>query len=364
MQELTPDHSSRLDLDYGNPGPEREQFWVSEPGMEFLVSHPTAETAGLRTTILESDLKMATYDHDLGPRVKHDPFTKLPYDLVYKVCCLLPVKALLDLSRASWPVHSVLKNDDKFWKGRMKSLLPWFFELHELLKDPEILRNQSAKALCIWADKVSTAKLGMTGPFLGLANRRRIWGVCEQLAGLYLPRLPDSDEYNVNSIEQMIQNRSSCAHMPVVSYPVPSRRDLVRAYFVQSWTDLHAQADFHADVHVFEVFWDASGSLVGISLNPDTQRRLFGIDDTYEGVLKQSMVLEKGDWISGFILHLPVMTLGRRGNEDKSLAKTTSIKGITVSFQIEVWVRYQHKANKPARYFEILDRGLILERLM
>jgi hypothetical protein len=327
MQELAPDSTSRLYLDYGNPGPDDEQFWISEPGMEFLLAHPTAQTgdtAHWKTVISDLDFNISIPSHDLGPRVKHDPFTKLPYDLIYKICCLLPSKSLLSLGSASWPVQSVLQNNDKFWKGRIKSLFPWFLELQGLINDPDILRKKSAKALFIWADKTSTAKVGMTGPFMGLANRRRIWGVCEQLAGLYLPRLRGTDGSQADPIEHMIQKRSACVHMPVVSFPVASRRDLERAYFVRSWADLNAPG------HVLEIFWGLDGSLVGMSLSPDNQRRLFGKDDTHEGVSKQSVDLEKGDWISGFILHLPIMNIVRRDNKGKDSSKVTSIKGITV----------------------------------
>jgi hypothetical protein len=361
MQELAPDYTSRLDLDYGKPGPENEQFWVSEPGMEFLVAHPTAETghtARWKTMILDSDFNILASSHDLGPRVKYDPFVKLPYDLIHKICCLLSVNSLLDLGRASWPVQSVLRNNDKFWKGRMKSLLPWFSELHELINDPEVLQKRSAKALFVWADKISTAKVGMKGPFMGLANRRRIWGVCEQLAGLYLPRLRESDGSRPGSIEHMIQKRSACVNMPVVSFPVASRRDLERAYFVRSWADLNALK------HFLEIFWDANGSLVGISLSPDTQRRLFGKDDTHDGVLRQSMDLEKGDWISGFILHLPIMNLTRRGNKDDGPRKATSIKGITVRLKYFASCSMSIRLTIIARYFKDLDRRLILEKPM
>jgi hypothetical protein len=146
--------------------------------------------------------------------------------------------------------------------------------------------------------------------------------------------------------------------MPVVSFPVASRRDLERTYFLRSWADLNALE------HVLEIFWDANGSLVGISLSPDTQRRLFGKDDTHDGVSRQSMVLEKGDWISGFILHLPIMNIVRRGNKDRDSPKTMSIKGITVRLKYFSGCSMSTGLTTIARYFEDLDRRLILEKPM
>jgi hypothetical protein len=207
MKELAPDYTSRLDLDYGNPGPPQEQFWDSNPGEEFLVAHPMNESDlanQLVTLIAGGDFNLSPANLDLGPRVKHDPFAKLPYDLVYKISCILPLKALLDLGKVSWPVQSAFQNNSSFWKERIKGAMPWFFELHELI-DSEAFEGINFKALLAWADKMTTAKVGMTGPSMGIANRRRIWGVCEELAERYLPRCPREDIPNPDSVEAVTE---------------------------------------------------------------------------------------------------------------------------------------------------------------
>lgn len=67
--------------------------------------------------------------------------------------------------------------------------MPWFFELHRLLDDEELMRGKDLKALFIWLDRTTTPRLMMNSPFISVANRRRIWGVCEFLTERYHDRL-------------------------------------------------------------------------------------------------------------------------------------------------------------------------------
>jgi hypothetical protein len=57
--------------------------------------------------------------------------------------------------------------------------MPWLNLLWPLLGGEE---QQSVepdyKRLYLWLDRVTTPNYGMDGPFLSLANRRRIRGVC------------------------------------------------------------------------------------------------------------------------------------------------------------------------------------------
>lgn len=339
MQELSVDYGKRLDLDYGNPGPAEEQFWESNPGEEFLVSHPTNESGianQLVTLIAGGDFNLSPFNLDLGRRVRHDPFARLPYDLVHKISCLLPVKALLDLGKVSWHILSSFQGNGSFWKERIKRAMPWFFELHELMEDSEAFEGINFKLLLAWADNITTAKIGMYGPSMGIANRRRIWSVCEQLADRYLPRYVGEVSSDLSHVEMMIRKLSACVHMPVVCYPMPPRKDHAVAYWIRSWQDVYS------DRNILEIFWDAEGSLVGVSLSVDGHRRLFGQDDGIDGVVRQALVLEKGDWVTGLILHLPVLCLHAIRRHVVLQKRTpgnltsTSIKGVTVSWALRI----------------------------
>lgn len=58
-----------------------------------------------------------------------------------------------------------------------------------------------------------------------------------------------------------------------------------------------------------ETFWDDEGCLVGISVAPKGQRRLFGVDDSQDEVQIRSFDLNSSAWVTGFILHIPQMNI-------------------------------------------------------
>lgn len=67
-------------------------------------------------------------------------------------------------------------------------LAPWLWEIIDLV-DGDELPGFDYKGLFLWLDKVTQPKFGMGGPFMGVANRRRIWGVCGQLVDAYKDQL-------------------------------------------------------------------------------------------------------------------------------------------------------------------------------
>ncbi|KAF4460227.1 F-box domain [Fusarium albosuccineum] len=245
MLECAEDYCRRLTkLDYGNPGPEEEQYWITEAGKEFLVAHPTKTPAGL-SQLIKSTITGSSYDlpHDksnLTSQVKRDPFTKLPYDLLDRTLSQLPASDLVSLTNASWTVHSALQ-DEGFWRRRIKHDMVWFSELHPLLDESDFLRGRSRKKIYLWLDKMTYPRVHMSGPFMSIANRRRVWGVCEQLAERYLPRLPKEVGEASSFVEKMIRSQSQCTYMPSVYEPTSTTWDLISTFWVKSWETVDRQ---------------------------------------------------------------------------------------------------------------------------
>lgn len=187
MHELLVD--SRLELDYGITEDMQQRFWETRPGCELVVSHPrdTPDVAEPLLSMFEANsFQPAAVGTDLGSRIRRNPFTHLPYDLVYKVTTLLLDKDLLSLTNASWPVHVHLRTNNQFWRQRMRWTMLWFFELHDLLEQYESLSDADEpdwKRIYIWAEAITRPRRWMSGPFMGVANRRYIWNVCEQSRG-------------------------------------------------------------------------------------------------------------------------------------------------------------------------------------
>lgn len=184
------------DLEYGAAGLMQEQFWETLAGYEFLVSNPR-DAPGVEELVLSMfgsrSFEPLISNNDIGERVRSDPFAKLPYDLVYRISTMLEDGDLFNVANASWPMHALLRGVGPFWRQRLKHTMPWFFELHGILeRDQTLLHAHDPKRVYLWAEKITRPERWMSGPIMGVANRRRIWTVCEEIME-HRPRLEVED---------------------------------------------------------------------------------------------------------------------------------------------------------------------------
>lgn len=332
MQDLSVDYSRSFEkIDYGDAGHMQDQFWQAVPGYEFLVSHPR-DVPGANEVVLSkfaSDaFKQRPSCKDLGRRVRSDPFLRTPYDIICRISGFISDDDLINLKRASWPTHALLQNNDQFWRQRLKaSFFPWFFELRELLEqDQTLLQNNNPQRIFQWAERSTRPEKWLTGPLMGVANRRRIWSACEQLSDFYRLKEELENDDSISDEERLIWKYSKCDFSVVVSSPEPTTlNSACRVYWLKSWSEVRSQTK------TLESFWDRHGSLVGISLTPDGQeRRLLGLagsDDDDDGIVRESIKLGAEEWIKGLVVHLPLPTY----LNDNNVRLTTSPKGLTVS---------------------------------
>ncbi|GKZ66611.1 hypothetical protein AnigIFM60653_002800 [Aspergillus niger] len=131
-----------------------------------------------------SGLKTPFAKLDLRDRKPVSPFGKLPLEIVYQICKFLPSDSLKALAEASLYIHLVTQ-DNLFWKQFMQRNMPWFWEL-QAAKNQKIPADLNYKRMYMWLDKMTAPRYGMDDvKLIGVANRRRIWGVCEDLADRY-----------------------------------------------------------------------------------------------------------------------------------------------------------------------------------
>jgi hypothetical protein len=119
-----------------------------------------------------------------------DIFDTLPYELQLQLFNLLPVSSVLALKAASWSMHTTtLPNGN--WKARLETELPWLSEIQNI--DPFKSQELEAKLSKIVAEleEKSKYKKGRVNYIPGLANRRRIWNVCENIKSLYHDKLAE-----------------------------------------------------------------------------------------------------------------------------------------------------------------------------
>jgi hypothetical protein len=75
------------------------------------------------------------------------------------------------------------------WKDRLRVEVPWLWEIHDIGVFHSQESEERASKLLLNIQKKSTYTSEKDDYILGLASRRRIWGVCEQIRTRYLEGL-------------------------------------------------------------------------------------------------------------------------------------------------------------------------------
>lgn len=124
-----------------------------------------------------------------------DIFDRLPLELRHELFKLLPVDSILALKAASWAMHLTTLSRD-IWAHSLRAEISWLWEIH----DVDVFQSQESESRASKLLLDIQRKSGYTPEnddyIFGLANRKRIWGVCEQIKSRYLERLvcvPDTD---------------------------------------------------------------------------------------------------------------------------------------------------------------------------
>ncbi len=207
----------------------------------------------------------------LEHKVQNDLFKLLPYDIVHIICDYLTREDTFALMEASWHILMTTRNNS-FWEHVMRTRMPWFWELPDLLDKTTFPPSFNYKGLFLWLDYLTTPQFGMRGPasVLGVANRRRIWNTCQDLLESYVVDYDENDAEVGNDQAKEILDSAISSHVPVVLHPYPADAVKASTLFVHSWDEIY---NLPAE---FSTHWNASGSLVGISVRFNTDVRVFG----------------------------------------------------------------------------------------
>lgn len=143
----------------------------------------------------------------LHHKIRRDPFSQLPYDILLAILPYLSPTSALALMCASWHVHAQTRSF-KFWEWMIRTrLLRWFPEVVEILEKrvenrSGKIRDVEARRLFLWSEfaTVQTRDWTVTGPLMGIANRRRILKAIQPIIPVYLAKLQEVDEGH-NGIE-------------------------------------------------------------------------------------------------------------------------------------------------------------------
>lgn len=326
-----------LNIDYGSPNPQLEDArWSSNAGEEIFAASPGL-VKGLEDYI--RGMMSAGYfapsrgaEFDLSDSVRQDPFQRLPFDIFLKIAehCEDPT-SLLNWAKASWFANTAFRNaQEYFWAMVIRNQMGWFFELLSCLDDSKLCRGSSMRDIFLWAACRSEPRLGMKGgPFLCIANRRRIWATpCTKLTELYRSKLPPhlratSCEDGTLNFREMLLSKSTSTYKYVVTHNKQARlySKVEKCLWVDEWEDTYEKTQI---VEAF--FMRSNGFLTGIALTTEGgECRMVG--SINESPIRFEVVIPAEDWICAMIVHIPAIELVGRlpGNIDE-----TSPKGITV----------------------------------
>ncbi|KAF7588703.1 hypothetical protein BBP40_005303 [Aspergillus hancockii] len=195
-EELVDDGFSTqaLTLDYGDPTPLNEQYWICTRGQELLVTNPVKITQLARYLDELHDIANDEKDtpHTQTVQEGYDIFDTLPCELRHRIFDLLPLPSVLALKAASWSMHTTALPRGN-WERRLETDFPWLWEIHNI--DPFKSQELEARLSRIVAELEEKSKYGKerVDYILGLANRRRIWNVCESIKSLYHDKLAERE---------------------------------------------------------------------------------------------------------------------------------------------------------------------------
>ncbi|KAJ4351210.1 uncharacterized protein N0V89_006549 [Didymosphaeria variabile] len=286
------DYARVLSLDYGQmDGP--EQVWTSVQGEEYVVSDPgyKEDFPEVIQNLVHKKLFIKNAGSlDLACKVQSDPLRALPYDVLYEIFTHLSFKDSTSLMQSSWHVFASTRHGS-FWKQMLRlHLLPWFWEASAIVSGSSTTEGLDAKDLFLWIEAATRPRFGIEGPLMSIANRRRIWNVCQQLAPQYAEEVQPVGQAEPDDAEaQAILDRAKCFHMPVVVYPIPKEIRTVSTQFIRSWSEVSYRSS------VLDTYWGPKGTLVGISITfSGTSPRIFG---SAEGTLGNPMRIPPNAWI-------------------------------------------------------------------
>ncbi|GES58305.1 F-box domain protein [Aspergillus terreus] len=180
MHELT--EFSTLKLPYGDiKGP--DQDWHCIPGEEYTVTCPNQLPELPSPLSKQFPLSPRNALPNLSSKVLSDPFRKLALEITDIILSYVPGGSLKAILNTSWVLNDRTRHE-RFWKQRIRHDMPWFWELHGMLEDPEN-EDVDFKKFYFYLERETRPAYGMTSDFRGIANRRRIWEACERLVQRY-----------------------------------------------------------------------------------------------------------------------------------------------------------------------------------
>jgi hypothetical protein len=134
-------------------------------------------------------------------RVQNDPFCKLSVELIHQIANYTEGHELIALRQVSRFVRQATRSSD-FWKCLLFHEEAWLWDTPFSVafweppgKSTSTQHSADWEKLYVVMEKSTASGIGTKGAMMALANRRRIWKVCEEIAKGYWEKWPQREKF-------------------------------------------------------------------------------------------------------------------------------------------------------------------------
>ncbi|KAI1847957.1 hypothetical protein JX266_006070 [Neoarthrinium moseri] len=290
---------SRLTLDYGAIEELQGQFWEVRRGTEEFVSHPLS-IPRLREyyTHLPERNDPSLVPRGLSPRktTGNAPLERMPTELMLIIMSHLDIYSFNHLREASRQAAQI-RLDNAFWKHRLFQDMPWLFDFPVDSQDGSSL--DTVNWFRVYSDLYQASDSSSSRKIHALANRRRIWGLCEHIAMVYRARKSNIE----NGRRPEILDGALSTDLALLVSPEPEHTAESNIPLV------NLPHDIMHSTPVILVRWTENGELARLEVVSEPPQHLSPLRDVIQ--------LGHFNWLSGVVLTSVASKRDSQGEEIK-----------------------------------------------
>ncbi|KAJ5084175.1 hypothetical protein NUU61_008754 [Penicillium alfredii] len=310
-------------VDYGEISKLQDQYWGPQAGDEVFGAHPIAipeletyyKDLPLLTTSKEEERQNRWHLKETTP--DRDPFAKLAPELLLMVLDNLPIPSLNSARAASCAIAR-LKLDNGFWYGKIRHDMAWLYDLPK----HNAVASQNLDWAQVYQDLLSRSQSDNQIKVEGLVNRRRVWGICDQIAAQFSDYQKAADDRNGRQCPILAEAIST--RMARLAEPEQADDETASLLLIGDFPEMD-----HPRPTIC-VYWSSEGFLSGLRVRHDSDssvnpKNVVGKNDNL--TVCNEVAIKHGDWLRGLIVttHL-VMT------SDKNPQHQRKIVGLQLLF--------------------------------
>ncbi|KAI7465163.1 hypothetical protein KC351_g15102 [Hortaea werneckii] len=224
-----------------------------------------------------------------------DWFQNLPEELTVAIADILPEKDLVSMMLASRAAYGATRSQS-FWKRRLQQDAPWYWEAFST-SSPSVINSyekEYQKVMMQARRPVELAKRNQHVP--GLANRRRIWEVSQQVLEMYAKICP-LDPNITAEISSEFQEEARSHYFARVADQKESGHDASVQFFFQTAADMYLEKSV--------LFFWRKKALGGISARLGDNILSFG-DCATPAEAFNVLELSADDWLEKVTLNISI----------------------------------------------------------